>query len=310
VTKGTGVLEARRLQIFSAVAEHGSFTAAAEALFMTHSAVSQQMALLERQLGVPLMIRGPRGIELTEAGKLLSERSTGLLGTIAHIEQEMSDLKAQHASVRLGAFPTAGADLIPRVVREYQRRYPETKIVLRSAHASDMTAALRDGSIHLGLVWDYDFDPRSVPADVEWVHLADDPLCVLVPLDHPVAGESEVELRELAGETWVVRSHRPPYDEAFTTLCRLSGFEPRIGFATEDYLSVQGLVAAGIGIGAAPRLALVAQRPDVVAVAIAPATPRRRIAAVRLLEASHPPAARQMLEVLRVVATTDPEEHA
>jgi DNA-binding transcriptional LysR family regulator len=310
VTKGAGVLEARRLQIFSAVAEHGSFTAAAEALFMTHSAVSQQMALLERQLGVPLMLRGPRGIELTEAGRLLAARSTGLLGTIAHIEQEMLDLKAQHSSVRLGAFPTAGADLIPRLVREFRRRDPETKIVLRPAHASDMTAALRDGSIHLGLVWDYDFDPRSVPADVEWVHLADDPLSVLVPLDHPVAGESEVELRELAGETWVVRSHRPPYDEAFSTLCRLSGFEPRIGFAAEDYLSVQGLVAAGIGIGAAPRLALVAQRPDVVAVPIARPAPRRRIAAVRLLEASHPPAARQMLEVLRSVATTDPEEHS
>jgi DNA-binding transcriptional LysR family regulator len=304
------VLEARRLQIFSAVAEHGSFTAAAEALFMTHSAVSQQMALLERQLGVPLMLRGPRGIELTEGGRLLAARSTGLLGTIAHIEQEMLDLKAQHSSVRLGAFPTAGADLIPRVVREFGRRDPETKIVLRPAHASDMTAALRDGSIHLGLVWDYDFDPRSVPADVEWVHLADDPLSVLVPLDHPVAGESEVELRELAGETWVVRSHRPPYDEAFSTLCRLSGFEPRIGFAAEDYLSVQGLVAAGIGIGAAPRLALVAQRPDVVAVPIARPAPRRRIAAVRLLEASHPPAARQMLEVLRSVATTDPEEQS
>jgi DNA-binding transcriptional LysR family regulator len=103
-----------------------------------------------------------------------------------------------------------------------------------------------------------------------------------------------------------VRSHRPPYDEAFTTLCRLSGFEPRIGFATEDYLSVQGLVAAGIGIGAAPQLALIAQRPDVVAVPIAGATPRRRIAAVRLLDARHPPAATRMLEVLRSVTKTEP----
>ncbi|MEW2499821.1 LysR family transcriptional regulator [Amycolatopsis sp. CA-161197] len=300
------MLEARRLQIFSAVAERGSFTAAAEALFMTHSAVSQQMALLERQLGVTLMIRGPRGIELTDSGRILAERSTGLLGTIANIEQEMADLKAQQSYVRLGAFPTAGADLIPRVVRTYQERYPDTKIVLRSAHASDMPANLRDGSIHLGLAWDYDFDPRSVPADIEWIHLADDPLCVLVPVDHPVAGESEVELRELAGESWVVRSHRPPYDEAFTTLCRLAGFEADIGFATEDYLSAQGLVAAGVGISAAPRLALVALRPDVVAVDIAGPAPRRRIAAVRLLNASHPPAAQQMLDVLR--AATTPEE--
>jgi DNA-binding transcriptional LysR family regulator len=307
VGEGNRVLEARRLQIFSAVAERGSFTAAAEALFMTHSAVSQQMALLERQLGVPLMIRGPRGIELTESGKILAERSTGLLGTIANIEREMLDLKASHSFVRLGAFPTAGADLIPKVVSEYRKRFPGTKIVLRSAHASDMATSLRDGSIHLGLVWDYDFMPRSVPADIERLHLTDDPLCVLVPADHPVAGESEVELRELAGEDWVVRSHTPPYDESFTTLCRLAGFEPRIGFVTEDYLSTQGLVAAGIGIGLAPRLALVAQRPDVVAVSIAGPSPRRRIAAVRLLNTGHPQAAQDMLDVLRDVSTTDAE---
>jgi DNA-binding transcriptional LysR family regulator len=301
--EGTRVLEIRRLQIFAAVADRGSFTAAAEALYMTHSAVSQQMALLERQLGVPLVIRGPRGVELTESGRLLAERSTGLLGTIASIEQELQDLKARHASVRLGAFPTAGADLIPRVLREYQKRYPETKVVLRSAHAADMPAVLREGAIHLGLIWDYDFMPRTVPPDIEWVHLVDDPLFVLVPADHPLAGESEVDLLEFAGENWVVRGHSPPYDEAFTTMCRVAGFEPQIGFVTEDYLSAQGLVAAGIGVSAAPRLALVAQRPDVMAVPIAGQAPHRRIAAVRLRAASPHEPAEQMLEVLRKAAS-------
>jgi DNA-binding transcriptional LysR family regulator len=295
------VLEVRRLQIFAAVAERGSFTAAAEALYMTHSAVSQQMALLERQLGVPLMVRGPRGVELTEPGRLLAERSTGLLGTISTIEREMRDLKARHTSVRLGAFPTAGADLIPRVLREYQLRYPKTKVVLRSAHAADMAAELREGSIHLGLIWDYDFLPRTIPGDIELLHLVDDPLFVLVPADHPLAGESEVDLVEFAGEDWVIRGHNPPYDEAFTTMCRLAGFEPRIGFVTEDYLSAQGLVAAGIGISAAPRLALVAQHPEVVAVPIAGDAPHRRIGAVRLRAAVPHEPADQMLEVLREV---------
>lgn len=301
------MLEVRRLRIFAAVADRGSFTAAAEELFMTHSAVSQQMALLERQLGVQLMIRGPRGVELTEPGRVLAERSTALLGTIANIEREMRDLKARHSSVRLGAFPTAGADLIPRVVRDYQQRYPDTRIVLRSAHAGDMPAYLRDGSIHIGLVWDYDFAPRTVPPDVEWVHLADDPLCVLVPTDHPLAGEPDVELAELAGEDWVVRGHRPPYDDAFVVMCRLAGFEPTIAFVTDDYPSAQGLVAARIGISTAPRLSLVAQRPDVVAVPIAAPAPHRRIGAVRLRDANHPPAAHQMLEVLRESTVDDPQ---
>lgn len=300
------MLEVRRLRIFAAVAERGSFTAAAEELFMTHSAVSQQMALLERQLGVPLMVRGPRGVELTEPGKILAERSTVLLGMIANIEREMRDLKAQHACVRLGAFPTAGADLIPRVVREYRKRYADTRILLRSAHAGDMPSCLRDGSIHIGLVWDYDFAPRTVPADVEWVHLADDPLCVLFPTDHPLAGEPSVELSELAGEDWVVRGHRPPYDDAFTVMCRLAGFEPNITFVTDDYPSAQGLVAAHIGISTAPRLSLVAQRPDIIAVPIATPAPHRRIGAVRLRDAHHPPAAQQMLEVLREATIAEP----
>jgi DNA-binding transcriptional LysR family regulator len=88
------VLEVRRLQIFAAVAEHGSFSAAAEALFMTHSAVSQQVALLERQLGLELVTRGPRGVEPTEAGRLLAERGTGVLGTLAAVERELQDLKS------------------------------------------------------------------------------------------------------------------------------------------------------------------------------------------------------------------------
>lgn len=293
------MLEARRLRIFTAVAERGSFTAAAEELFMTHSAVSQQMALLERQLGVSLLVRGPRGVELTEAGRVLAERATVLLGAIGDIEREMRDLKAQRASVRLGAFPTAGADLIPRVVKQYRKRYPEIRVMLSSAHAGDMPGYLRDGSIHIGLVWDYDFAPRTIPADIEWVSLVDDPLCVLVPPDHPLAGESEVELAELAGEEWVVREHRPPYDDAFTVMCRLAGFEPNIGFVTDDYPSAQGLVAARVGISVAPRLSLVARRPDVVAVPIADPAPRRRIAAVRLRAGHHPPAAERMLDVLR-----------
>lgn len=296
------MLEIRRLQIFAAVAERGSFTAAAEALYMTHSAVSQQMALLERQLGLPLMVRGPRGVELTDAGRLLADRSAGVLGSIAAIEQEMRDLTKQQTHVRLGAFPTAAADLIPRVVKEFQRRHPDVRVHLRSAHAADIPAALRDGEIQLGLIWDYDFLPRTVPTDIERLPLVDDPLFVLVPANHPLAAESEVDLLEFAGESWIVRGHEPPYADAFATMCRLAGFEPEVGFVTEDYLSAQGLVAAGIGVTTVPRLALVALRPDVAAVPIGGMKPYRRIAAVRRKDTEHPPAALQLLEVLRDVA--------
>jgi DNA-binding transcriptional LysR family regulator len=304
------MLDVRRLQIFMAVAEHGSFTAAAEALFMTHSAVSQQMALLERQLGVPLMTRGPRGVDLTEAGRLLAERSTGLLGTMAAVERELRDLKSQQRSVRLGAFPTAGAELVPRVVREFRRRHPDTRLLLRSAPAADMAAVLRAGAVHVGLVWDYDFLPRSVPADVEWLHLADDPVVLLLPADHALAGKPAVALSEFADEQWVVRGHSAPYDTAFATMCQLAGFEPRVGFQTGDYLSAQGLVAAGVGISAMPRPAVGVLHPDVRMVPLSEPAPCRRIAAMRLRNAVHPPAARQLLAVLRAACRNDDEHEA
>lgn len=302
------MLDVRRLQIFSAVAEHGSFAAAAKTLFMTPSAVSQQLALLERQLGLALMIRGPRGVEPTEAGRLLAERSVVLLANVANLEREMRDLDATSTRVRLAAFPTTGADLIPRVVRACQERFPGMRVELRSVHATDMAARLREGSVHLGLVWDYDFAPRGYATDIERILLGDDPLYVLFPADHPLAAERHVRLSDLAGESWVVRAHRPPYDEAFSTMCRLSGFEPDVGFVTEDYQATQGLVAAGIGLSAVPRMSLLPRHPGVVAVPMAPPAPRRRIAALRVPRPGQPKAAEQMLDVLRTgIAMEGPE---
>lgn len=302
------MLDTRRLQIFRTVAEHGSFTAAAEALFMTHSAVSQQMALLERQLAVSLMVRGPRGVELTGAGRLLADRSAVVLGAIASVEQEIAELRSRQATVRICAFPTAASDLIPRVVRAFGERRPETNIALRSAPASHMHTLLRDGSVQLALTWDYDFMPRNTPSDIELHHLVDDPMYILVPTGHPFAGETSVELPDLAGETWVVRGHQAPYDEAFTTMCHSAGFEPQIAFATEDYHSAQGLVAAGIGICAAPRLALTPARRDVVVVPIAGRPPHRRIAAARLRNAAPSDAIEELLTILREVAASLPED--
>ncbi|MDN3354070.1 LysR family transcriptional regulator [Actinomadura sp. DC4] len=296
-------MDVRRLRIFSTVVEHGSVTAAAKALFMTPSAVSQQLALLERQLGLALVTRGPRGVEPTGAGRLLAERSVTLLAGVARLEHEMRDLGA--ARVRLAVFPAAGADLVPRVVRACRRRFPDVRVELRSVPAADMASRLRDGSVHLGLVWDYDFAPRTFAADLERIPLGDDPLYVLFPADHPLAAERRVRLADLAGERWVVRGHRPPYDEAFAEMCRLSGFKPDVGFVTEDYQAAQGMVAAGIGISAVPRMSLASRRPDVVAVPMAGPARCRRIAVLRAPGADRPQAAEGMLTVLR-----DDLEHA
>jgi DNA-binding transcriptional LysR family regulator len=236
---------------------------------------------------------------LVSARQTAGRESLGSLNVTTQIKGDVMGEINDRRRVRLGAFPTAGADLIPRVVRACQARFPGVRVELRRVSAADVAARLRDGTVHLGLVWDYDFAPRAYAADIERIPLADDPLYVLVPADHPLAGEHHVRLADLAGERWVVRAHRPPYDDAFARMCRPAGFEPAVGFVTEDYEAAQRLVAAGIGISAVPRMSLAAARPGVVAVPMARPAPRRRIAALRRTRAEHSADVERVLDVLR-----------
>lgn len=296
------MLDLRRLRIYAAVAEGGSFTAAASALYLSQPAVSQQMAILEREAGVPLLERVPRGIRLTEAGKLLAERTATLLAEMNEIEDELHRFGAGQREVSLGAFPTAGADLVPLAIRAYRERHPDVRVVLTPAHANDVVAQLHSSRIAAGLVWDYDFAPQATDPVFDRVELLADPLRIVVPADHPAAGEQQVALRDLAEEAWIVRAHRPPYAQAFEQMCRIAGFEPRVAFRTDNYQAIQGLVAAGIGLGLAPRLSLAPRRRDIVAVPMAAPAFSRRIAALAVPEASRPSTVDDLLDVLRTTA--------
>jgi DNA-binding transcriptional LysR family regulator len=172
--------------------------------------------------------------------------------------------------------------------------------VVTAGQPAELVAQLLDGRIHVGLYWDYDFAPRN-DQGLQREHLLEDPLLVLLPLDHPAAepeSRSALRLRELAAAPWVVRSHRAPYEAAFESMCSICGFAPDIVFRTEDYQSMQGLVAAGIGLGVVPRLSLAAQRPDVVARPFVEPAFSRRIGALTLPEARRDPMVLQLLDVL------------
>lgn len=166
------MLDLRRLRVFAAVAEGGSFTAAATALFLTQPAVSQQMAILEREVGVPLLVRVPRGIQLTDAGRLLAERAARLLAEAGEIEDELRRFGQGPREVALGAFPTAGADLVPLAIREFRRRHPDVRVLLTPSHANDVVAQLHSSRIAVGLVWDYDFAPQVTDPAFARVELA------------------------------------------------------------------------------------------------------------------------------------------
>lgn len=297
------MFDTRRLEIFCAVAEEGSLTAAAARLHLSQSAVSQQIGILERDVGAPLLERLARGVKVTPVGQLLAERARLLLRDMASLEQDLRRAVVAPAKVILGTFATAGAHLIPAVVQRFRQRHPDSQLVLHASQPEDLASELANGTIDIGLSWDYDFLPRPMGA-LSRQHLLTDPMCLLLPRDHPLAAESgPVALKELAAEPWVVRGHRSPFfEDSFAVMCRIAGFEPTIAFRTEDYQSVQGLVAARVGVAVAPRLSLAAQRPDIVVRDIGSPVFARRIAAVMLPGVSGTNLVRRLLDLLSELA--------
>jgi DNA-binding transcriptional LysR family regulator len=293
------MLDSRRLEIYCAVAEEGSFTAAALRLHLTQSAVSQQIATLERDLGLPLMERAPRGVKLTAAGQFLAKRAAILLRDMAALERDLQRQAVPPQKVTVGVFATAGAHLAPILVRQYRERYPETQLVLHGSRPEDLAAELTAGTIDVGITWDYDFLMRPM-GDLHRRRLLVDPMCLLAPREHPLAAETgPLQLADAAEEAWVVRTHASPrYRDAFEVMCRIAGFEPKIAFRAEDYQSVQGLVAAQVGVAVAPRLSIRALRPDIAVRPIHDPSFARRIEAVALPGVQSNPLALQLLDLL------------
>lgn len=298
------MLDLRRLKIFAAVAEGGSFTAAAESLYLTQSAVSQQISLLEREAGVTLFRRLPRGVELTPAGELLLRRAQRLFDEVHSTEQALRRYGDSTQEVRLGSFASAGAELLPQALRAYAQRRPDVHVELRWGLPQARTLAmLRDGELHLLLIWDYNFDPLPVDPAFRQLHLQDDPMVAVLPADHPCADQPHIALAELAGERWIARSHRPPYDnDAFANMLRIAGVEPDIVFRTDDFQSLQGLVAAGFGVSLAPMLSVTPSRSDVALLPISSPSFARRVWVLTRPETEQSESIAELIELLREAA--------
>jgi len=295
------MLDVRRLRVLAEVARHGSFTAAAEALSYTPSAVSQQIAALEREAGTVLVERGARGVALTEPGRLLAAEAEQILGRLAAAELELQALAGLRAGLlRLGWFATAGATLMPRAIAEFQRRHPEVELDLFEGDPDECVPRLRARELELALIYQFELEP-PVAADLERVHLLDDPLNVGLPADHRLARRRRVRLTDLAGERWIQGVRSGATAEVLPRACRLAGFEPAVAFRTDDRIAVEGLVAAGVGVALIPQLTLPTVRPDVTVRPLEASGLRRSVLAALPAGAYRPPGAAAMLEVLREV---------
>jgi DNA-binding transcriptional LysR family regulator len=295
------MLDVRRLRVLLEVARRGSFTAAATALSYTPSAVSQQIAALEREAGTTLVERGPRGVLLTEPGRVLAREADEILGRLAAAELELQALAGLRAGLlRLGWFATAGATLMPHAIAAFQRRHPAVELDLFEGDPDECVPRLRARELELALVYQFELEP-PVAADLEQVPLVTDPLYVGLPAGHPLGARKRIDLVELAEERWIQGVRHGSTLEVLPRACRLAGFEPRIAFRTDDRIAVEGLVAAGLGVALIPQLTLPTARPDIAVRPLAAKGLSRQVRAALPTGAYRPPAAMAMVEVLREV---------
>src|ERR671935_1200663 len=238
------------------LSERGTIAATAAALGYTPPAVSQHLAALERQVGVALLERHGRRVALTPAAHLLVARTERVLAELEAAEAELAagngDLRG---SVRLAAFPTAAATLVPSAMTTFAARHPHAEVLLSELEPEDALPALKLGEVDLAVVHEYDFSPRGDDPSVELTPLTDDELRIAVPADHPAAGD-EIALEALAGERWIAGYLDTACHRVVVTACRAAGFEPRIVARSNDFRVVLALVAAGQGVALVPGLAL------------------------------------------------------
>src|ERR671930_2294713 len=170
------MLDVRRLKVLREVAARGSFSAAADSLSFTQSAVSQHVAALERETGSTLLERGPRGIRLTDAGRALVAHADAILARIDDAEEELAAIAGlREGRLRLASFQSAGATLVPRAVASFRERHPGVALAMIEAEPEDATEHLHSGDIDLALVYDYEPVRSMLDGELELTHLIDEP---------------------------------------------------------------------------------------------------------------------------------------
>jgi DNA-binding transcriptional LysR family regulator len=297
------MLHPGRLQVLCEVVRRGSFSGAAEALSYTQSAVSQAIARLEAEVHAPLVIRDRRGVRPTAAGATLVEHAETILAQIETAEEELAAvLGVRGGRLRVASFPSAGATLIPLAVAIFRRGHPDVALTLAEGEPEEIAPRLRAGEFDLALLFDFPGVRARVGAGLRTVSLLEDPMHVALPADHPLAGKPKLRLADLRDQDWVQTSEPSPCARHVVRLCLAAGFEPNVTFESDDYETVQGLVAAGVGVALVPRLALSHVHPRIVVRELSPRSPARKVVAATTAGPGVAPAARTMLRILADVA--------
>ncbi|MEZ0293196.1 MAG: LysR family transcriptional regulator [Solirubrobacteraceae bacterium] len=288
------MLDVTRLRVIDAVARHGSVTAAARALHYSQPSVTHHLTRLESETGAQLLQRVGRGVRLTPAGQLLADRAAEIIGRIDAAGGELSAHVGLTAGrVRIVGFASAMGSLVPAAVATLAGRHPGLEVNLTDAHPPEAIELLRAGKVEVAIVFRYD-ETEPEHAGVRLRHLLDDPIYLL-------SRRRERGLATLRDATWIAgcercRSH-------LLSMCADAGFDPRIGYSSDDMVVMQAWVVAGLGVATQSGLALRAHQIDGVVATELPGS-ERHIYAATYGDPPDPPATAALLEALAEAATS------
>jgi DNA-binding transcriptional LysR family regulator len=307
-----------RLQLLREVGRRGTIRAAAAAMSVTPSAVSQQLRILEAEAGVPLLEPHGRLVRLTEAGEMLVRHADVITAAIVAAESELAATRDDIVgTLRIAAFPTAARALIPGVIAQLGRAHPRLRLTLRDLETDESLTALRLDEVDLALVDEYDDVTRVREPGIELLDLMEDPLYVAVPPDLvprdlvPAPGapgvapraavDRTVPLARLAGAPWIMDTETSTIYRAVLRHFRRAGFEPVVRSNCRDYSVIIALVEAGLGAAVLPGLALRERQVRAVVVPLDPPLHRRVMVALKPERRAHPAVA-AMLAALTLPA--------
>jgi DNA-binding transcriptional LysR family regulator len=259
------MLNVQRLRMLREVAARGTIAAAADALFMSPSAVSQQMAVLERETGVQLLERSGRGVRLTEAGRGLVANTERILAELEHAEAELSSAAAGLVGhVRVSAFPTAARSILIPALVELGREHPNLRVSMVDLEPEEAWPALKARELDVVLTYEWELLPRVSDAGVETEVLLSEEVFLVLPKDHPLAAENRpISIGELSAEEWIVGRDSTSLLDLVTAATMRYGFKPQTDFHSMDFAVILAAVGAGLGVALGPSLALVDKLPGV-----------------------------------------------
>ncbi|MFB4280483.1 LysR family transcriptional regulator [Nonomuraea sp. MTCD27] len=298
------------LRVFREVAERGTLTAAATALGYTQSAVSRQIASLERAAGAPLLERRHDGVRLTSAGRIVLRRAAAVVDQVDAGARELAGLPDEPSTVRLGWFPSAGAALVPRALAALRVTHPAITVDSREGRTPALVRALRAGTVDLAVLASVPpFRPpdTETPA-LELQTLTERSLHVAVPAGHPLARGDYIDVADLHGQSWIAGPGSAAAGGAgdSTGMGAWPGLDerPRIAHSARDWLAKLGLVAAGCGLTTVPASLAPAVPPGVRVLPVRGGPQERRRLLLARLPGPLPEPVARLAQVLREAALT------